>query len=331
MVTSIPAMTTHGDSFQPFTILLTSWMKLLISPWILLCAVAVLRMVRPRSNHNKPQQSFYTAWLQELLTSILFWLLLWPYPTLQKSSIIPWWGPLNRLVSQWPVLFPKAPAMLRHGGPLGTGCAKLTEVLTGMLLWRIHSRPSLVLWGPDFSLADTTVWLGVALLCLVVNAVLHLWSMSMKSRGDHSGVNDMVSSTQGRSLHIQEKLGIFGLACLNGTVEEITSRCFWMAEFQSAFVEQATAAGTLSKTHPYHPHYANLAQAIVFGLWHYHGIPSGWTGGGLTFVYGGIMGLLYQFGQGLFLPIVVHTMADYYIFAIIARRQGLVEKKPKTM
>ena len=70
--------------------------------------------------------------------------------------------------------------------------------------------------------------------------------------------------------------------------------------------------------------HANLSQALVFGLWHYHGIPSGWTGVGLTFVYGYIMGLLYQYGDGLFLPIVAHTIADYYIFTIIARNQNAV-------
>ena len=48
-------------------------------------------------------------------------------------------------------------------------------------------------------------------------------------------------------------------------------------------------------------------------------IPSGWTGVGLTFVYGLAMGFLLEYGGGSLLPIVAHTIADYFIFAVIAR------------
>jgi hypothetical protein len=46
------------------------------------------------------------------------------------------------------------------------------------------------------------------------------------------------------------------------------------------------------------------------------------TGVALTFVYGYIMGLLKEtIGEGgLLLPIIVHTVADYYIFTTIARQ-----------
>ena len=58
-----------------------------------------------------------------------------------------------------------------------------------------------------------------------------------------------------------------------------------------------------------------------FGAAHWHGIPSGPLGVGLTFVYGLLMGLLHEWCGGLLLPVAAHTLADYYIFAVIARKQ----------
>jgi membrane protease YdiL (CAAX protease family) len=68
--------------------------------------------------------------------------------------------------------------------------------------------------------------------------------------------------------------------------------------------------------------HANVLQAISFGIWHFHGIPSGWTGVGLAFVYGLAMGFMFEYGGGLLLPIVAHSVADYFIFAVIARKGG---------
>ena len=152
--------------------------------------------------------------------------------------------------------------------------------------------------------------MGILILSSLVNIVMQFWSNMTDSRGNHPGVNDMVKDTHGRSLSLQEHVRILGLAFVNGACEEITSRFFWMAEFEVYMS----------------PWQANIAQAALFGIWHYHGIPSGWTGVGLTFVYGGIMGCLYQYGEGLFLPIVTHGIADYYIFTIIARRKNDDEK-----
>ena len=247
-------------------------------------------------------------------------------------SIAPWWESLTFLLAQWPHVITKGTELLRsssstpkrsagsspgaipkipwlssliHGGPFGQGCSKIVEVLTAIGLWRlVHSSwPSLPV-GPLLDY-DWTVWIGLIVFSASVNVVLWGWSTITKSRGNHDGVNDMVHRTQGRSLSIREQAILWILAFLNGTCEEITSRRFWMSEFQN-YVS---------------PTMANLAQAAVFGIWHFHGIPSGWTGVGLTFVYGTILGWLYQYGQGLFLPIVTHTVADYYIFAIIARQQ----------
>ena len=241
--------------------------------------------------------------------AIVLWMLL----PLESRSIAPWWGPLTSLVVEWwPSMVYFAPASVRHGGPLGPGCSKLIQVLVAILLWRhLHQEwPPLLttLLGP---LPGVSAWIGILMLSSLVNIVMQVWSNMTDSRGDHSGVNDMVKDTHGRSLSLPEHVRILGLAFVNGACEEITSRFFWMAEFEVYMS----------------PLQANIAQAALFGIWHYHGIPSGWTGVGLTFVYGGIMGYLYQYGEGLFLPIVTHGIADYYIFTMIARRKKDGENK----
>ena len=230
---------------------------------------------------------------------------------LPQTSIVPWWGPLTLIVCQWPFLFGKVvPSMFVHGGPLGNGCSKLVEVLVAISLWKIvyQEWPRISL-GPLPSLQS---WIFIGIFSLLVNVVLQYWSVLTKSRGDHSGVNEMVQETQGRSLLLKEHLKLLGLGFFYVFCEEITSRWFWRHEFANYLPQ---------------PHYSNLAQAVVFGIWHYHGIPSGITGVLLTLVYGFLMGLLYDYGNGLWLPVVAHGIADYYIFAMIVRQQNL--EKPK--
>jgi hypothetical protein len=137
----------------------------------------------------------------------------------------------------------------------------------------------------------------------------------MKSRGTHKGVNQMVQSSLHRTLTLSEHVQYGLLALINAACEEITSRWFWWMEFAAYY-------GGVD-TFYYIP---NLAQAMIFGIWHYHGIPSGLTGVLLTFVYGWIMGVLKEtVGHGgLCLPILAHTVADYYIFTTVARGKATV-------
>ena len=295
----------------------------------------------------------------EVITGVCYWLLLKyaSYPetlTLHQTSIIPWWNLCYFLVlnTSWPTIITipqqrfnetRIITLLRHGGPLGTNCSKLIETITGVILWiYLHNGqlPPIVLFGSNFIhniLYDKLLWCIVLLLCIGVNGVLYVWSTVMNSRGNHKGVNDMISSmTQNNRnfLSLKEQCYIFLLALINATVEEITSRFLWMYEFIQCFSIQSDK--NKNNAHVY----GNVLQATIFGISHYHGIPSGITGVLLTFVYGLIMGYLYQYsssgrnvvvggggdydgndGGALFLPILVHTIADYYIFAIIARRK----------
>ncbi|KAI2500899.1 CAAX protease self-immunity [Fragilaria crotonensis] len=116
----------------------------------------------------------------------------------------------------------------------------------------------------------------------------------------------MVESSGGRTLSHAENASLFAWALVNAICEEVVSRGFFLHEFKRR--------GGVTFWQ------ANALQATSFGIWHFHGIPSGWTGVGLTFVYGLVMGFLLEYGGGLLLPIVAHTIADYFIFAVIARQ-----------
>ena len=39
----------------------------------------------------------------------------------------------------------------------------------------------------------------------------------------------------------------------------------------------------------------------------------------MTFVYGLLMGVLHEWFGGLAVPVLAHTVADYFIFAVIVR------------
>ena len=117
----------------------------------------------------------------------------------------------------------------------------------------------------------------------------------------------MSEKSLGRNLATVEHMQLALLAFGNALCEEVVSRGFFYHEFGM----RAQLSSDI----------ANVAQALAFGIWHYNGIPSGFSGVGLTFLYGLIMGVLKNYGGGLLLPIIAHTVADYFIFAVIVRRK----------
>lgn len=256
-------------------------------------------------------------------------LLLLPSP---RRSTAPLIRLVPRLMSAWPIAIRSEHARRRlpdwlvgRSGPFGRGCFKVCEALCAYVLlalrWSLEGDAGLSvpgarvwwqLWPPPDTLSLGPMprpidWLIVLFLSGIVNAVLWMWSRGCRSRGDHSGIHGMVRGTVGRSLEWREHVRLAGLALGNAFCEEVVSRGFFFHEF--------AATGGLS------PAVANVAQSISFGLWHYRGIPSGWVGVGLTFVYGLIMGALFLHGGGMALPILAHTIADYFIFTTIARGQ----------
>mmetsp|Transcript_2875 Transcript_2875/g.4541 ORF Transcript_2875/g.4541 Transcript_2875/m.4541 type:complete len:108 (+) Transcript_2875:653-976(+) len=94
----------------------------------------------------------------------------------------------------------------------------------------------------------------------------------------------------------------------NATCEE--------AEFRGLFFHELESTGQYSVA------MSNVIQSFSFGMAHWYGVPSGATGVFLTFVYGLVMGLLRIFGGGgMFLPILCHSIADLFIFVVVARKK----------
>ena len=127
----------------------------------------------------------------------------------------------------------------------------------------------------------------------------------------------MVHGTLDRPLLLVEHGMLVAWATSNAICEELTSRGFnrWeyylvWREMHPSFVNDRIGWRT-----------SNMWQALYFGLAHFNGVPSGWTGVGLTLTYGWLMGVLQDACGGLLYPILTHAVADYWIFSQIARRR----------
>jgi membrane protease YdiL (CAAX protease family) len=224
---------------------------------------------------------------------------------------------------------------LMQGGPLGYGCSKIIQVIIACTLWTlvrgalpptiIHTTTLIVgeqplLYQIDWiNLLVTAIML--AILLWIVTVVLSLWLQYTQSKCDsHKGLNILLQPTKGRPLQTIEYSHLALLAILNAICEECTSRGFWRREFE------LTARCTRFQS--------NLLQGIIFGLWHYFGIPNGWYGVALTTVFGWIMGYLsdwtiantwvsnelHPVTTGLSIPIIVHSIIDFFIFTVLARQ-----------
>lgn len=197
-------------------------------------------------------------------------------------------------------------------GPLGKSYAKVCSVMAAWLLWEGARRCHLVHarrhpldpgpWPPDGGLLFL-----VAALSAQVNPVLSLWSRRTAAAGrpHGAGLRRWAAVAAPARLTWRHHARLLALALVNAVCEEGESRGFWRSEYALAGLGRRGS---------------NVAQAAFFGLWHYNGIPSGISGVCLTFVYGLLMGLLQDASRGLALPILAHTIADYYIFTNISRR-----------
>lgn len=218
--------------------------------------------------------------------------------------------------------------ILVDGGPLGPGCAKLLDVFIGLVYCSIVGaypfRDHVPDWKSFCGIGSLwpNWWLPgfVIILSLTVNGVLWIWSSSQQqSRGAHEGVHRMVKGTISRTLSPSEHIVLLGWSLLNATCEEINSRGFNRWEFSMLLGSERSVGDPFSSFQ--YKDSSNMWQATTFGLAHFYGVPSGWNGVLLTFVYGWLMAILQDVGGGLLYPILTHTIADYFIFSQIARRR----------
>jgi len=98
-------------------------------------------------------------------------------------------------------------------------------------------------------------------------------------------------------------------AIVNSLIEEIIWRGVMLTALDAAF-----GVGVLSL----------LLQAVQFGLAHYRGgFPNGWSGTGLTFLFGLAMGVLRRRSGGLLVPWIAHAAADFTIVWLVVHRVGM--------
>lgn len=107
------------------------------------------------------------------------------------------------------------------------------------------------------------------------------------------------------------ELVIFAL--LFATINAVTQEVIFRGVFQDALV------AALGKDA-----YAILVQALIFGLIHLQGIPSGLAGVLMAFSYGCVLGILRKISRGLLLPVAVHFITDLFIFFLVFYKAGLL-------
>jgi hypothetical protein len=272
---------------------------------------------------------------------LLFWSI--DEPVIQFAAL---WRPFTIVSSEWVRLTKERPHQskletsqflqsLVHGGPLGRGCGKFFEVVVACILWKSlqGSLPCTIIKTfvlPDFTMAlpfdGLSLFVVIVVISVSVNGFLYMSSHILDSRGNHKCLSEWVEPTMGKKLSSIEKIQLLGLAILNATCEEFTSRGF----VRSGFELILKGCSMKTKNDSYISHLSNVFQGAVFGAWHFYGVPSGWTGILLTTLYGIIMGYLADFytSLGLWLPIILHSIADYYIFAVLVRRSHRCTRSP---
>ena len=130
---------------------------------------------------------------------------------------------------------------------------------------------------------------------LLSSAVLFLWC---HSGGELSAELLAARPTMGLAALT---LAALGFAIINGVMEEVIWRgVFWES---------------LSLHLP--PVAVNIVQAFSFGIIHFAGIPSGWSGVGLATVFGLILGYQRLVTGGLKTPLLTHFIVDLVVFSIV--------------
>lgn len=98
-------------------------------------------------------------------------------------------------------------------------------------------------------------------------------------------------------------------AIVNSLIEEIIWRGVMLTALEAAF-----GVGVFSL----------VLQAVQFGLAHYRGgFPNGWSGAGLTFLFGLAMGVLRRRSGGLVVPWIAHAAADFTIVWLVVHHVGI--------
>lgn len=149
--------------------------------------------------------------------------------------------------------------------------------------------------------ASPATWLLFAITIPVAAGALMAWAFLV--RPDLRIYADMIPG---------DELGIVLAAAIvfsvfNAIAEEVVFRgVLWQA-----LVDAGLSTGAVL-----------LVQAVLFGIMHLGGVPSGVAGVALATIYGLALGGIRHLSRGLLMPVVVHIFADLTIFLIVLRLAG---------
>lgn len=165
-----------------------------------------------------------------------------------------------------------------------------------VLLFRKFDRSALYLCSGKMS---GNFWLAAVFTVLSVTG-LAWWFKELVT-------NPYARFILGLPVHFLLPLGI-GFAVINSIYEEGIFRSIFLGYLDQLFS----------------PRFALVLQGIWFSFLHYQsGFPAGITDMIMTFIFGIMMGVLVRRTRGLLLAIVIHAIADFWIFLLIVlRMQG---------
>lgn len=143
---------------------------------------------------------------------------------------------------------------------------------------------------------DRVSWILILVMIVISSIALISWSVLIKP--DLSQFKTLFQENHPALLF----LGGIGFALSNAFVEELIFRGFFYEGLKTL----------ISKTS-----YVIIIQALLFGLLHINGFPSGVLGVSLVFVWGIFLGAIRYRSQGLFGCILSHIFADMTIFMIL--------------
>jgi membrane protease YdiL (CAAX protease family) len=178
--------------------------------------------------------------------------------------------------------------------PLPPLLALLAYAAAVAVLPALGGRPRWLAWGV---LNREVVWLMAASIVLAGIGLVGWFAFSHPSYAELTGPLPHLPTPV-------IYLGMIVFCFVNAAAEELVYRGVLLAALEATLGASA---------------WAIVLQAIAFGTMHAHGVPRGFTGIGLTTIYGLMMGGLRRRARGMLAPWLAHAAADVIIGSILLR------------
>jgi membrane protease YdiL (CAAX protease family) len=151
------------------------------------------------------------------------------------------------------------------------------------------------------------VWLKLgrydraSFLLSIIVVVMSSGALILWTRCAHPDLSKKVSMVPQLSPFLFAAGGV-GFAVSNSLAEELIFRGLVQSGFMISGIHWGAAL---------------LIQAVLFGLWHFNGVPDGVVGSLMVFAWGAVLGMIRHRTGGVLAPIVAHICADLTILCIL--------------